>query len=241
MTTISSSRSLASLYAVNQQTMLIAIAFLAVLSVRSDAEIACPPGWLDVDGTCVFIKCNQGDYYNLENHRCEWIVPCYSIEFQIAEPTHTSSRLCQVYTKCCKSQYEWAAPIATTDRVCSACQDGASYQVQASSNTSDAVCFPFTACSELQFEWAAPTPSTDRVCVSCDFSHYQTSARTPTSDAVCLPLTDCAGLGQYLSGRGCYTDHECDMQHLPLLLNHRRYDQRRYGCPGSEPGHLCGH
>ena len=95
-----------------------AILVLAALAALSSAQIFCPPGWMDIGGTCVLIKCNQGYYYSFTSSKCEWIDPCYSTEFQVAEPTHTTNRICQTYTKCCDFMAEITAPTATSDRTC---------------------------------------------------------------------------------------------------------------------------
>ena len=97
---------------------MLVLAVLAALAALSSAQIFCPPGWMDIAGTCVLIKCDKGYFYRIAHGQCEWIDPCYSIEYQVVEPTHTTNRICKVYTKCCDFEFEVVAPTRTSDRMC---------------------------------------------------------------------------------------------------------------------------
>jgi hypothetical protein len=152
------------------------------------------------------------------------LAPPVTAEFEAAEATTTSNRLCQPIQECATSEFEAVPPTAFSDRGCQtiATCSAVEYQVKAATKTSDTQCKPLTVCSEDFLESAPATSTSDRQCERVDD---------------CAPINSCHelhgqcvdGVNQYtcLCGRGWEGEH-CDC-HPGLTYSPGMFDDDGFG------------
>ena len=143
---------------------------------RCPAFDVCPPGSYEEstpsktnDRVCY--RCPDGQFQSKPGQTsCEPVQECSAgNEWQSAEPTFSTDRVCRVVTNCPKQYETFAASEATavSDRVCqntTQCDDKTEWEEQAPTFNSDRDCGTIGVCRKLQFEVKPPTKSSPRLC-----------------------------------------------------------------------------
>ena len=174
--------------------------------------------------------CNATQYANpqltLEADRvCHLIRECTEFEWEAFPPTETTDRSCVPISDCnVTTEFQIAGPTTTSDRVCqlsTVCSEN-EYEIQAPTATTDRICTNLTVCGPRGVEVVAPGPTTDRRCVCDSESFYslidvrllpklvtvdlvypQTSVQVRMSTLPANDSVDCSPLGLGAAVVGC--------------------------------------